>query len=172
MSSHKKNGLTMICFAYFFLFFSFCGVVNVEVGAICLILTKYILLWAPTKKNRFLLLKMSSKLSDLPIFASFFLFEGWLMWRWGKKVLYSQNIFYFVLPQTRITAWNPPPLYLFLSDTTNQKMKRSLYVIFADLLPFMEDIWMNTRYQYINDKMIIDYMYLFNSIIYSASKSN
>ena len=55
-----KDGFTMIWFAYFF---PFCGVVNVEVGeGGNFIFTKYILLWAPTEKDRSLTLKMASQI--------------------------------------------------------------------------------------------------------------
>ena len=69
--STPKNGFTMIWFDYIFLFPLCVGWLMWRWEAICLIFTKYNLIWAPTKKIRSLLPKMASQWSDLPIFSFF-----------------------------------------------------------------------------------------------------
>ena len=59
--STPKNGFTMIWFAYIFLFFLCVGWLMWRWWAICLIFTKYISIWASTKKIRSLLPKMASQ---------------------------------------------------------------------------------------------------------------
>ena len=58
--STPKNGFTMIWFAYIFLFPLCVGWLMWRWCAICLIFTKYISIWASTKKIRSLLPKMAS----------------------------------------------------------------------------------------------------------------